>query len=68
MGSNSCAGHFIFYGKVRQCDVPVSQRLTKNSLLQGEMVHFKGSLKHLISITYYMAVIGRKLATSHILH
>lgn len=33
VGSNSCFGHFIFYKGVRQCDVPVSQRLTKNSLL-----------------------------------
>lgn len=38
VGSNSCTGHFIFYGKVHQCDLPVSQRLTKNSLLQGESV------------------------------
>lgn len=38
VGSNSWTGHFIFYGKVRQCDPPVSQRLTKNSLLQGENV------------------------------
>lgn len=44
VGSNSCFGHFIFYRKVRPCDVPVSQRLTKNSLLQGEMGHFKGRL------------------------
>lgn len=38
VGSNSCTGHSIFYGKVCQCDLPVSQRLTKNSLLQGESV------------------------------
>lgn len=44
VSSNSCFGHFIFYRGVRQCDVLVSQRLTKNSLLQGEMGHFKGRL------------------------
>lgn len=54
VGSNSRTGHFIFYGNVCQCDQPVSQRLTKNSSLQGESVALqrKPETPHLHNVLY----------------